>query len=79
MEDNNSNLINPVQGLQNVQGSTPAKRREQKKRRQDSDQEKEQQGEQDTQDVNELFDDEQPVGNEPARNTENQHKIDYRA
>ena len=79
MADNNSNLINPVQGPQNVQGLTPTKRREQRKRRQDSDQEKEQQSEQDTQDINELFDDEQPVSNEPAQNTENRHKIDYRA
>lgn len=79
MADNNSNMIKPVEGLQNVAGLTPAKRREQGKRQQDTHEEKEQEPKQDMQDINELFDDVQPVNGESTENEENRHTIDYRA
>jgi len=34
MADNNSNMVRPVEGLQNIVGLKPAKRRQQRKRRQ---------------------------------------------
>ena len=34
MADYDSNMIKPVEGLQNITGLTPAKRREERKRRQ---------------------------------------------
>lgn len=34
MENYDSNMIKPVEGLQNIAGLTPAKRREERKRRQ---------------------------------------------
>ena len=34
MADSNSNIINPVETMQNIAGVTPAKRREERKRRQ---------------------------------------------
>jgi len=35
MADSNSNIINPVETMQNIAGVTPAKRREERKRRQE--------------------------------------------
>jgi hypothetical protein len=39
MADYDSNMIKPVEGLQNITGSAPARRREERKRRQQSNQE----------------------------------------
>ncbi|MGD8501044.1 MAG: hypothetical protein PVJ86_10380 [Phycisphaerales bacterium] len=39
MADYDSNMIKPVEGLQNITGLTPARRREERKRRQQSNQE----------------------------------------
>ena len=83
MADNSSNIINPVQGLQNVQGMAPTKHREQRKRRQDTREdtreENQQRPDKEIQDINDLFEDEQPVNNESTENEEEQHEIDYRA
>ena len=46
MADYDSNMIKPVEGLQNITGLTPTKRREERKRRQQLHQEKEEKGEQ---------------------------------
>lgn len=35
MTDNDSNIVKPVEGLQNIAGLNPARRRQQRKRRQD--------------------------------------------
>ena len=46
MPDNDSSIIKPVEGLQNIAALTPAKRREQRKRRQNWNEKKEHQSEQ---------------------------------
>ena len=60
MADNDSNIIKPVEGLYNITGLTPTKRREQRKHRQNLREEEEQEPEQelnepvDEQDLSEL-------------------------
>ncbi|MHC4426095.1 MAG: hypothetical protein ACYSYV_08370 [Planctomycetota bacterium] len=45
MADYDSNMIKPVEGLQNITGLAPARRREERKRRQQPDQENRDKGE----------------------------------
>jgi hypothetical protein len=83
MADYDSNIIKPVDGLQNIAGLTPVKRREERKRRQqlpEENKEKEQsaEGEQ-----GESVD-EQDLGNPPQGRTDNENgqnpgsiEIDY--
>ena len=60
MADNDSNIIKPVEGLYNITGLAPTKRREQRKHRQNLREEEEQEPEQelnepvDEQDLSEL-------------------------
>lgn len=75
MAENDTNIIKPVDGLQNMAGLTPARRREQRKRRQDLNKENEQETEQT---LDESVD-EEIIDGECTENGNNQHIIDYRA
>jgi len=68
MADYDSNLIKPVEGLQNITGLTPAKRREERKRRRQLHQENEEESEQQ---LNESVD-EQDIDSSDQARTENQ-------
>jgi len=72
MPDSDINIIRPVEGSQNIAGTTPTKRRERRKRRQPLARQKSGQG------MNEQLKPEEPP--EPANeNFQDQHLIDYRA
>lgn len=72
MPDSDLNIIKPVEGSQNIAGTTPTKRRDHRKRRQQLGQQKSGQG------MNEQLKPEEP--SEPANeNFQDQHSIDYRA
>ena len=73
MPDNDYNIIKPVEGLQNIAGLTPARRREERKRRQDMRREKR---EESGQEPNGLAD-QQSTGSEFAEDENEQHSIDY--
>jgi len=73
MADKDYNIIKPVEGLQNITGLTPTRRREQRKRRQDLNKENKEEAEQ------ELNDSiaEKTVDSELAEDEKDQHSIDY--
>ncbi|RKY07419.1 MAG: hypothetical protein DRP65_10480 [Planctomycetota bacterium] len=72
MPDSDINIIRPVEGSQNIAGTTPTKRRERRKRRQPLARQKSGQG------MNEQLKPEEPP--EPANeNFQDQHSINYRA
>jgi hypothetical protein len=75
MADNDYNIIKPVDGLQNIRGLTPAKRREERKRRQNLPAEHAEQPE--AQPDGTL--DQQDSDKEPDDQANDQHLIDYRA
>ena len=64
MADYNSNLIKPVEGLQNIKGLTPAKRREERKRRQQLYQE----NKDEEQKLNESVDEQDTTGSREGKN-----------
>jgi hypothetical protein len=69
MEDSDSNIIKPVESLNNVRGLTPVKRRDERKRRQDKKKQQE-----DEQQLNDSPN-EQP-GSELAENENDQNPDD---
>lgn len=75
MADNDSNIVKPVEGMQNITGLSPARRRQQRKRRQDL----HEKGKQNPESAKGGLD-EKNQGDEP---TESEHPdslgIDYRA
>ena len=77
MVDNNYNIIKPVDGLKNINGLTPTKRRREGKKRQDLQQEDDSQHE--TAKDLESGSIEEDIGNEIAENDRDEHSIDYRA
>ena len=64
MADKDLNIIKPVNGLQNIAGLTPAKRREERKRRQNLHEKKQKESEQK---LNESVD-QQDLSNELTKN-----------
>jgi hypothetical protein len=75
MADNDSSIIKPVEGMQNIAGLTPARRREQGKQQRDPHEEKSGESEQET---NESAG-EQDLNNELTVNSEDKSTIDYSA
>jgi len=75
MADNNSNIIKPVEGLHNIAGLAPTKRREQRKRRQDLQEQNKQKSEHQS-DADETLD-QQNLTDEPDENENDQSTIDY--
>ncbi|MHC4572523.1 MAG: hypothetical protein ACYS76_00075 [Planctomycetota bacterium] len=73
MPDNNYNIVKPVEGLQNIAGLTPAKRREERRRRRNLKKEGKQESEQDTNGTLE----EPSVGGELSEDEGGGHSIDY--
>ena len=73
--DNDFNIIKPVEGLQNIAGLAPTRRREQRKRRKDLHEEKK--GESEQEPDNSVG--EQELSDELIENAEDGHTIDYRA
>lgn len=73
MADKDSNIIKPVESLQNITGLTPARRREERKRRQDLHKKQEQETEEEP---NETID-EQNLNDELTENENGQNTIDY--
>jgi len=73
MANNDSSIIKPVEGMQNIAGLTPARRREQDKQQRNLHEEKSGESEQET---NELVD-EQDLNNELTVNAEDKNTIDY--
>ncbi|MHC4570552.1 MAG: hypothetical protein ACYS0C_00550 [Planctomycetota bacterium] len=73
MADKDSNIIKPVESLQNITGLTPARRREERKRRQDLHKKQEQEIEEEP---NETID-EQNLSDELTENENGQNTIDY--
>jgi hypothetical protein len=71
MADYDSNMIKPVEGLQNITGLAPARRREERKRRQQPDQE--------NREKDESAGDEEtlPEGQTENRNDRDSDGIDY--
>lgn len=78
MADNDFNIIKPVEGLQNIKGLSPTKRREQRKPQQQLHGESEEESESTKDELNESAD-EQELDSELAENQDDQHTIDYRA
>ena len=74
MADNDSNIIKPVEGLYNIAGVTPAKRREERKRRQNF---QEEETEEPEHEPNEHLDEQD--FDEPGENGNGKSTIDYRA
>ena len=73
MADYDSNMIKPVEGLQNITGLSPAKRREQKKRRQQLHEENEEEDKSTESGSNESVDEStQGRGNLPEEQTANE-------
>jgi len=75
MADNDHNIIKPVDGLQNIAGLTPAKRREERKKQQNLPEQKDQQRELTEDELNEST--EKDVGSEIIENAQDRHSIDY--
>ena len=75
MADNDHNIIKPVDGLQNIAGLTPAKRREERKKQQNLPEQKDQQRELAEDELNEST--EKDVGSEIIENAQDRHSIDY--
>jgi hypothetical protein len=75
MADNDHNIIKPVNGLQNITGLTPAKRREERKKRQDLPEQKDQQRELAEDELNEST--KEDIGSEIIENAQDRHSIDY--
>ena len=73
MADNDSNIIKPVESLQNIPLLTPAKRREQRKHRQQPHKEKKKYSEEEQ---NNLVDELDP-GAELTENENDDNTIDY--
>ncbi|MHC4666487.1 MAG: hypothetical protein ACYS9T_11135 [Planctomycetota bacterium] len=73
MADSDYNIIKPVEGLQNIAGLTPARRREERRRRRELRKGKEQDSEQR---ANESSG-ESSVDIESAADDSEQHSIDY--
>jgi hypothetical protein len=73
MADSDYNIIKPVEGLQNITGLTPARRREERKRRRQLQKEKEQESEQG---LNESVD-ENNLSSELAEDESDRPSIDY--
>lgn len=78
MADNDFNIIKPVEGLKNIAGLSPAKRREQRRPQQQLHKESEEESESTEDELNESVD-EQKLDSELAENQDDQHTIDYRA
>ncbi len=78
MEDNNNNIIKPVESLQNITGIAAAKRREERKKRQTPHEQKDAQLDITEDELNESVE-EEDIGSEIAENDQNEHSIDYRA
>lgn len=76
MPDNDSNIIKPVEGLQNIAALTPAKRREQRKRRQSLNKKKEHQYEQEPDEPDESVD-RNELTSELNENDSDRSTIDY--
>lgn len=73
MPNNDYNIIKPVEGLHNIAGLTPAKRREERKRRQNMHAEHDEEAEQELNDSVEK----QSAANAPTDNENDRHSIDY--
>lgn len=73
MPDNDSSIIKPVEGLQNIAALTPAKRREQRKRQQNLNEKKEHQSEQEPSESV----DEHELTSELNENENDRSTIDY--
>ncbi|MHC4487656.1 MAG: hypothetical protein ACYS9C_00030 [Planctomycetota bacterium] len=72
MADYDSNIIKPVDGLQNIAGLTPVKRREERKRRQQLSGENKEKDESAEDEQDESFD-EQDLGNPPQGRADNEN------
>lgn len=72
MPDSDLNIIKPVEGSQNIAGTTPTKRRENRKRRQQLGQQSSGQG------MNEQLEPEES-SESVNEDCQDQHSIDYRA
>jgi len=72
MADYDSNIIKPVDGLQNIAGLTPVKRREERKRRQQLPGENKEKGESAEDEQDESVD-EQDLGNPPQERADNEN------
>jgi len=83
MENYDSNMIKPVEGLQNIAGLTPAKRREERKRRQQLHEENKQKDESAKGEPSESVDESaegrvNPLeGNSGKKNGRDNGRIDY--
>jgi len=75
MADNVHNIIKPVEGLQNIAGLSPTKRREKRKKRQNLHEQEDRQRELAEDELNESS--EEDIGNKIAENGRDKHSIDY--
>ena len=75
MADNNHNIIKSVEGLQNIAGLTPAKRREERKKRQNLHEQNDQERELAEDKLNESA--EEDIAGEITKNDQDRHSIDY--
>jgi len=73
MADNDSSIIKPMEGLQNIEGLTPTRRREERKRKQSLNKQNKEEPEEE---LNESVD-QQDLGNELSENESDQNTIDY--
>jgi len=73
MADNDSSIIKPMEGLQNIEGLTPTRRREERKRKQSLNKQNKEGPEEE---LNESVD-QQDLGNELTENESDQNTIDY--
>ncbi|GAH45119.1 unnamed protein product [marine sediment metagenome] len=73
MADNDSSIIKPMEGLQNIEGLTPTRRREERKRKQSLNKQNKEEPEEE---LNESVD-QQDLGNELTENESDQNTIDY--
>jgi len=73
MADNDSSIIKPMESLQNIEGLTPTRRREERKRKQSLNKQNKEEPEEE---LNESVD-QQDLGNELTENESDQNTIDY--
>ncbi len=73
--DNDYNTIKPVEGLQNITGLSPTRRREERKRRRNAPFEDSEESEQDLSESTEQT----TGGSESTGDEKDKHSIDYRA
>ena len=73
MADNDYHIIKPTEGLQNIEGLTPTRRREERKRKQNLNKQNKKEP---VEELNESVDQEGP-GNELTENESDQNSIDY--